>query len=56
VAALVQRSGAITPQETQEAWQSYGVMRSHRLQDLPLAPEDFEAAAHHQVAHQQLVI
>ena len=93
--ALLERRGAITPQESQEAWQRFGVLRANRLQDLPLAPDDFEAAArlclaqaplragyalhlavcqrlnlqlasfdrglckaaaHHQVAHQQLVI
>jgi hypothetical protein len=93
--AVLVRRGAITPQESQEAWQRYGMLRAHRLQDVPLTAEDFEAgarlclaqaplragdalhlalcqrlnlqlasfdrglckaAAHHQVAHQQLVI
>jgi hypothetical protein len=54
--ALLERRGAITPQETQEAWQRFVVFRANRLQDLPLAPEDFEAAAHHQVVHEQLLI
>jgi predicted nucleic acid-binding protein len=43
--ALQVRPGAITLQETQEAWQRFEVLRANRLQDLPLAPEDFEAAA-----------
>jgi len=90
------RRGAITPQESQEAWERFGVLREQRLNTLPLAAEDFEAAArlaltqapplragdalhlalcqrlklqlvsfdsglckaaaHHQVAHQQLLI
>ena len=93
--ALLVRRDAITPQESQEAWQRFGVLRSHRLQDVPMAAEDFDAAArlclaqaplragdalhlalcqrlnlqlasfdhglckaaaHHQVAHQQLLI
>jgi predicted nucleic acid-binding protein len=94
--ALQVRRGAITAQECQEAWQRFGVFRTHRLHTLPLAAEAFEtaarlclaqvpplrgadalhlalcqrlklqlasfdrglckAAAHHQVAHQQLVI
>ena len=43
--ALLVRRGAITPQDSQEAWQRYGVLRAHRLQDVPLGSEDFEAAA-----------
>ena len=94
--ALQVRRGAITAQESQEAWQRFGVLRTHHLHTLPLAAEDFEAAArlfltqapplragdalhlalcqrlklqlvsfdsglckaaaHHQVAHQQLLI
>jgi predicted nucleic acid-binding protein len=94
--ALQVRRGAITPQESQEAWERFGVLREQRLNTLPLAAEDFEAAArlaltqapplragdalhlalcqrlklqlvsfdsglckaaaHHQVAHQQLLI
>ena len=34
--ALLERRGAITPQESQEAWQRFGVLRANRLQDLPL--------------------
>lgn len=43
--ALLVHRGAITPQESQEAWQRYGVLRAHRLQEVPLTAEDFEAAA-----------
>lgn len=43
--ALQVRRGAITPQESQEAWQRFGVLREQRLHQLPLAAEDFEAAA-----------
>jgi len=50
------RRGAITPQESQEARQRFEVLREQRLHTLPLAAEDFEAAAHHQVAHEQLLI
>ena len=84
--ALQVRRGAITPQESQEAWERFGVLREQRLNTLPLAAEDFEAAArlclaqapslragdalhlasfdrglckaaaHYQVAHEQLLI
>jgi uncharacterized protein len=94
--ALQVRRSAITREESQEAWQRFGVLRDHRLHTLPLAAEDFEAAdrlcgvqatplragdalhlalcqrlrlhlasfdrglcraaAHHQVAHEQLLI
>jgi predicted nucleic acid-binding protein len=43
--ALEVRRGAITPQESQEAWERFGVLREQRLNTLPLAAEDFEAAA-----------
>lgn len=43
--ALLVRREAITPQESQEAWQRYGVLRAQRLQDVPLEADDFEAAA-----------
>jgi predicted nucleic acid-binding protein len=43
--ALQVRRGAITPQESQEAWERFGVLREQRLKNLPLAAEDFEAAA-----------
>jgi uncharacterized protein len=43
--ALQVRRSAITPQESQEAWQRFGVLRDRRLHTLPLAAEDFEAAA-----------
>ena len=43
--ALQVRRGAITLQESQEAWQRFEVLRAHRLNTLPLAAEDFEAAA-----------
>jgi uncharacterized protein with PIN domain len=43
--ALQVRRGAITPQESQEAWERFGVLRDQRLNTLPLAVEDFEAAA-----------
>jgi predicted nucleic acid-binding protein len=43
--ALQVRRGAITLQESQKAWQRFGVLRAHRLQALPLVVEDFEAAA-----------
>ena len=43
--ALQVRRGAITPQDSQEAWQRFGVLRAHRLHTLPLAAEDFETAA-----------
>ncbi len=43
--ALLVRRTAITPQESQDAWHRYGVLRAHRLQDVPLTAEDFEAAA-----------
>ncbi len=43
--ALQVRRGAITLQESQKAWQRFGVFRAHRLQALPLFVEDFEAAA-----------
>ena len=39
------RRGAITPQESQEAWERFGVLREQRLNTLPLAAEAFEAAA-----------
>ncbi|MEB3257112.1 MAG: type II toxin-antitoxin system VapC family toxin [Cyanobacteriota bacterium] len=90
------RCRAITLKESQGAWQCFGELREHRLQSVPLAAGDFEAAArlclaeapplragdalhlalcprlnlqlasfnrglcqaasHHQVAHQQLLI
>jgi hypothetical protein len=43
--ALLMRRGTITPQECLEAWQRYGVLRSHRLQVVALVAEDFEVAA-----------
>jgi predicted nucleic acid-binding protein len=43
--ALQARRDAITPQESQEAWQRFGVLREQRLHCLPLATEDFVAAA-----------
>jgi predicted nucleic acid-binding protein len=43
--ALQVRRGTITPQESQEAWERFGVLREQRLNTLPLAAEDFEAAA-----------
>lgn len=43
--ALQVRRSAITPQESEEAWQRFGVLREQRLHSLPLAVEDFEAAA-----------
>ena len=43
--ALQVRRGAITLQESQEAWERFGVLREQRLNTLPLAVEDFEAAA-----------
>ena len=43
--ALQVRRVAITPQESQEAWERFGVLREQRLNTLPLATEDFEAAA-----------
>lgn len=43
--ALQVRRSAITLQESEEAWQRFGVLREQRLHSLPLAVEDFEAAA-----------
>ena len=43
--ALQVRRGAITPQESQEAWQRFGVLCEQRLHILPLTAEDFEVAA-----------
>ncbi|MCP9927202.1 type II toxin-antitoxin system VapC family toxin [Cyanobium sp. CH-040] len=57
--ALQVRRGAITLKESQEAWQQFGVLRANRLHPLQLASFDRElckAAAHHQVAHQHLLI
>lgn len=39
------RRGTITPQECLEAWQRYGVLRSHLLQVEALVAEYFEAVA-----------
>ncbi|CRY91218.1 hypothetical protein SynWH8103_00473 [Synechococcus sp. WH 8103] len=39
------RRSAITPQESQEAWQRFLVLREQRLHSLPLVAEDFEVAA-----------
>ena len=67
--ALQVRRGAITPQESQETWERFGVLREHRLNTLHLALcqrlnlqlASFyrglcKAAAHYQVAHEQLLI
>lgn len=57
--ALQVRRGAITPQESQEAWERFGVLREQRLNTLHLASFDrglCKAAAHYQVAHEQLLI
>ena len=43
--ALQVRRVALTPQESQEAWERFGVLREQGLNTLPLAAEDFEAAA-----------
>ncbi len=43
--ALQVRRSAITPEESQEAWQRFGVLRDRRLHTLPLTAEDFEVAA-----------
>ena len=43
--ALQVRRSAITPQESQEAWQRFLSLREQRLQSLPLVAEDFEVAA-----------
>jgi predicted nucleic acid-binding protein len=43
--ALQVRRGTIAPQESQEAWERFGLLREQRLNTLPLAAEDFEAAA-----------
>lgn len=43
--ALQVRRSAIKPQESQEAWQRFLVLREQRLQSLPLVAEDFEVAA-----------
>ena len=43
--ALQVRRSAITPQESQEAWQRFLVLREQRLHSLPLVAEDFEVAA-----------
>ncbi|MCP9808501.1 type II toxin-antitoxin system VapC family toxin [Cyanobium sp. HWJ4-Hawea] len=44
--ALQVRRDAITLQESQEAWQRFGVLREQRLQTIQLSDGDFEAAAH----------
>ena len=67
--ALQVRRSAITPQESQEAWERFGVLREQRLNTLHLALcqrlnlqlASFDrglckAAAHYQVAHEQLLI
>jgi len=43
--ALQVRRGVITPRESQDAWQRFGVLRDRRLDALPLTAEDFEVAA-----------
>ena len=43
--ALQVRRSAITPQESQEAWQRFLSLREQRLQSLPLVAEDFEVGA-----------
>jgi len=43
--ALQLHRSVITPQEAEQAWQRFGVLREQRLHSLPLAAEDFEDAA-----------
>lgn len=43
--ALQVSRGVISPAEAQESWRRFQVLLDHRLQNLPLAAEDFHSAA-----------